>query len=158
MNARWLGVACAAAAFALDQASKEIARSSPALASGIEPLPILNLVHVQNSGVSFGLLSGVVPWWALVLLAFATATWLSVWLWQSQDRPLSAALGLVIGGALGNVLDRLRLRAVTDFLDFHLEAYHWPTFNLADVAVVCGVALLILHSFHAPKEIDPKET
>ena len=98
------------------------------------------------------MLSGIVPWWALVLLAFAIVAWLSVWLWRAQGRVVSAALGLIIGGALGNVADRMRFQAVTDFLDFHLGAYHWPAFNLADVAVVCGAALLILDSFRAKDE------
>ena len=69
-----------------------------------------------------------------------------------QTRLVAAALGLLIGGALGNVLDRLRHGAVTDFLDFHLGAYHWPAFNLADVAIVSGVALLLLDGFRAPQE------
>ncbi|MBM9592976.1 MULTISPECIES: signal peptidase II [Rhodobacterales] len=152
MNVRGVGIACAVAAFALDQGSKAFALRSPALANGLELLPVLNLVLVENRGVSFGMLSGIVPWWALVLLAFAIVAWLSVWLWRAQGRVVSAALGLIIGGALGNVADRMRFQAVTDFLDFHLGAYHWPAFNLADVAVVCGATLLILDSFRAKDE------
>ncbi len=103
MNVRGVGIACAVAAFALDQGSKAFALRSPALANGVELLPVLNLVLVENRGVSFGMLSGIVPWWALVLLAFAIVAWLSVWLWRAQGRVVSAALGLIIGGALGNV-------------------------------------------------------
>ena len=157
MSARFLGVTFAAAALALDQASKALALNSPGLAVGVEVLPVMNLVLVRNDGVSFGMLGGLVPWWALVLLAFAIVAWLSVWLWRSQGRVVSAALGLVIGGALGNVVDRVRLQAVTDFLDFHLGAYHWPAFNLADVAVVCGAALLVWDSFRATKARDHAE-
>lgn len=148
---RRLGVACAVAAFALDQGSKAIVVASPALAAGVEVLPFFNLVRGQNSGVTFGLFGGA-PWWVLALLALAIVAALSVWLWRAQNRLIAAALGLLIGGALGNVLDRLRHGAVTDFLDFHLGAYHWPAFNLADVAVVGGVALLLLDGFLAPQE------
>lgn len=140
---RRLGIACAAAAFALDQATKALALGSPALTGGVEVLPVFNLVLVRNHGVSFGMLGGIAPWWALILLGLAIVAALAVWLWQSQSRLVSMALGLVIGGALGNVIDRLRFQAVTDFLDFHLAGYHWPAFNLADVAIVCGAALLL---------------
>ena len=95
---------------------------------------------------------GGAPWWVLALLALAIVAALSVWLWRAQNRLVAAALGLLIGGALGNVLDRLRHGAVMDFLDFHLGVYHWPAFNLADVAVVSGVALLLLDGFRAPQE------
>jgi signal peptidase II len=152
MNGRSLGIVYAAAALALDQGSKALALDSPGLAGGVEILPVLNLVLVRNDGVSFGMLGGVVPWWGLVLLAAAIVTWLSVWLWRSQSRVISAALGLVIGGALGNVVDRVRFHAVTDLLDFHLGAYHWPAFNLADAAVVCGAALLVLESSRGNEE------
>lgn len=146
---RRVGIGCAAAALALDQGTKALALGTPALVDGVELLPILNLVLVRNHGVSFGMLSGVVPWWALILLSLAIVAALAVWLWRSQGRAVSMALGLIIGGALGNVFDRVRFQAVTDFLDFHVAAYHWPAFNLADVAVVCGAALLMLDSFRA---------
>lgn len=110
----------------------------------IEVLPVFNLVSVRNEGVSFGMLGGMAPWWALVVLALGIMTALTVWLWRTQSRFLGAALGLLIGGALGNGLDRLRHGAVTDFLDFHLQGYHWPAFNLADVAVFCGAVILVL--------------
>lgn len=143
MSARVLGIACAAAAFALDQGSKALALNSPGLAGGVEVLPVMNLVLIRNDGVSFGMLGGLVPWWALVLLAAAIVGVLLIWLWRTPLRLTGAGLGLVIGGALGNILDRVRYQAVTDFLDFHLGAYHWPAFNLADVAVVCGTLLLL---------------
>ena len=153
--ARRLGTGCALAAFALDQGTKALALGSPALAHGVEVLPILNLVLVRNHGVSFGMLGGVVPWWALILLSLAIVATLAVWLWRSHGRAISVALGLVIGGALGNVIDRARFQAVTDFLDFHWGAYHWPAFNFADVAVVCGVGLLLLDGFRFESRARP---
>lgn len=101
------------------------------------------MVLTYNRAASFGLLSGL-PWWALAFIALAVVVTLSVWLWRTDVRPVGAAIGLLIGGALGNVLDRTRWGAVTDFLDFHVGAYHWPAFNMADVAIVTGVGLLLL--------------
>ena len=151
MSGRLIGLGCAAAVFALDQGTKALALGSTALAQGAEVLPVLNLVLVRNKGVSFGMLGGVAPWWALAALGVTIVAILAAWLWRAQGRVLSLALGLVIGGALSNILDRARHGAVTDFLDFHLAAYHWPAFNLADVAVVTGTALLLLDGLRGPK-------
>jgi len=151
VSSRFIGLVCAAAAFALDQSTKALALSSTALVQGVEVLPVLNLVLVRNKGVSFGMLSGVAPWWALAALGVTIVAILTAWLWRAKGRVLSVALGLVIGGALSNILDRARHGAVTDFLDFHLAAYHWPAFNLADVAVVAGTALLLLDGLRGPK-------
>lgn len=151
-SVRLIGLLCIAAAFALDQATKALALAyAQHLAAGIEVLPVFNMVLVRNPGVSFGMLGGVAPWWVLSLLSLALMACMSVWLWRSQSLLVSVALGLVIGGALGNVVDRLRHRAVTDFLDFHAAGYHWPAFNMADVVVVCGAALLLLDSLRGKK-------
>lgn len=146
MRGRRWGLVCGVGAFTLDQATKEIVLSSPEIVAGIEVMPAFNLVLVRNSGVSFGMLSGTLPPWGLSLLSLMIVAALAVWLWHSPNRLMSIALGLLIGGALANVLDRIRHGAVTDFLDFHLAGYHWPAFNFADVAVVGAVALLFLHS------------
>lgn len=151
MSGRALGLSCAVAAFVLDQGTKALALRSTALAEGVEILPILNLVLVRNRGVSFGMLGGVMPWWALIVVSLAIVAVLATWLWRAQSRVLSVALGLVIGGALSNVLDRVRHGAVTDFLDFHFATYHWPAFNLADMAIVAGAALLLLDGLHGQK-------
>jgi signal peptidase II len=108
--------------------------------------PILNIVPVMNPGASFGMFGSAPHWvrWALVVFALAIAIWLSIWLKNVTEGLLAAGLGLVIGGAVGNVVDRFRIGAVLDFLDFHWEAYHWPAFNVADSAITLGVALLVL--------------
>ena len=149
MNSRVLGGLCAIAAFGLDQGTKALALNTPALERGVENLPFLNLVRVLNDGVSFGMLSGVVPWWGLIALAGVIVAWLLIWLWRAPGRLTAAALGLIIGGALGNILDRVRYQAVPDFLDFHYGSYHWPSFNLADVTIFCGAALLFWESFRS---------
>ena len=101
MNSRFLGGLCAIAAFGLDQGTKALALNTPALERGVEVLPFLNLVRVLNDGVSFGMLGGIVPWWGLIALAAVIVAWLLIWLWRAPDRLTAAALGLIIGGALG---------------------------------------------------------
>lgn len=141
-----LRVGLAGAAFALlaDQGTKAIVvANADVLSSGIPVLPGFNLVFLLNDGVTFGLLGGA-PWWGLVVLALAICVWLAVLLLRTSSRIEALAMGAIIGGALGNVADRLRHRAVTDFLDFYIGPAHWPAFNFADVFVVCGAALLIV--------------
>ena len=143
-SAQCIGSACAIAAYIVDQASKAVALEFLSrVGEGVEVLPIFNLVLARNRGVSFGLLTGL-PWWGLAVLGLAVVTLLSVWLWRTRTRLSGAAIGLIIGGALGNIADRIRWGAVTDFLDFHVGQYHWPAFNVADVAIVSGVGLLLL--------------
>ncbi|NOG73547.1 signal peptidase II [Roseicella sp. DB1501] len=147
------GLAFAALAFAIDQATKAAALATLALARGIEVLPFLDLVLVHNRGVTFGLLASDHPAgrWLLILLTGTITVALLIWLKRAQSRTQAAALGLIIGGALGNLVDRLRHGAVTDFLDFHAQDYHWPAFNLADSVIVLGVALLLIAELRAPK-------
>lgn len=142
-----LGFAAAAAVVALDQASKAAAAAFlPAPGAERAILGFFNLVHVRNPGVSFGLMPGLGPW-ALAGFAVAVSAGLAVWLARAESRLTAAALGLVIGGALGNAIDRLRLGAVFDFLDFHAFGYHWPAFNAADAAITVGVIGLLAGSF-----------
>lgn len=135
-----------AGAFALDQTTKALAMASAkALTAGIDVLPFFNLVLTRNTGVTFGMFAGQsLGQWPFLLVTGAIVAVLSVLLSRACDPRQAAALGAIIGGALGNILDRFRLGGVTDFLDFHLSGYHWPAFNLADAAIVCGVATLIL--------------
>jgi len=94
--------------------------------------------------VSFGMFGGM-PWWGLSALALLICAVLGVLLFRSDNRIEAVALGAIIGGALGNVVDRFRFQAVTDFLSFHIAGLYWPAFNLADVFVVCGVGVLLLY-------------
>ena len=143
MTNRKFGLIVAVSAFAIDQISKSIALASTSLQGGVEVYPIFNLVLVYNRGVSFGLFAGDAPWWILANIGLAMSAVLLVWMWREQGRLQVLALGLLIGGALANVLDRFRHGAVIDFLDFHVAGYHWPAFNLADVAVVSGASILV---------------
>ncbi len=154
MTARYVALAFLAGALALDQATKALVLASLE-GNVVELLPIFDLVLVRNDGVSFGMLSGVVPPWALAALALLIVGMLLAWLWRSQSCLVGAALGLIVGGALGNAVDRIRHGAVTDFLDFHAGSYHWPAFNFADVTIFCGVALLLAESFIGGRTPEP---
>ncbi len=122
----------------------------------IEVTGFFDIVLVMNRGVSFGMLGGGPDWVTAALIAFAVllAAALAIWMWRADSLLLGAALGLVVGGALGNVIDRIRFGAVVDFLDFHMAGYHWPAFNVADSAITVGVALLILDSLKS-RPSDP---
>lgn len=119
----------------------------------IEVTPFFNLVMTWNRGITFGLF-GDTNWgrWAFAVLALVIVAILLSWLARAAQRWVAAALGLIIGGAIGNVIDRIRWGAVADFLDFHLLGWHWWAFNLADAAIIIGVALLLLDALFGGKE------
>ena len=150
-----LGLALAAAAIILDQLTKWLAYD--ALWNPPQRLVVTGffwLTPVENRGVSFGLFQadGGFGRWAIVIFAVVVSIGLGVWLWRSKRRWLAGALGLVIGGALGNVIDRVRFGWVIDFIDVHAGGYHWPAFNVADSAIVVGIAMLLLDSLIGPKK------
>ena len=109
---------------------------------GIEIGLNLNLVPVWNSGMSFGLLADGGPWVRIVLtaLAFLVSGWF-VWALPQLDRCQRLAGAIITGGAIGNAIDRLRFGRVIDFIDFHIGAWHWPAFNVADTAITIGAVL-----------------
>ncbi len=159
-----LGLPVAAALFVLDQLSKwwildvvrlpEV-RTIPLLSIG--PFG-LDLTMVWNRGVTFGLLSGDGPLNHLILAAVAAliALLLLRWMARAETRAVALALGAVIGGAVGNVVDRLRFGAVVDFVDAHAWGWHWYVFNIADAAIVCGVAVLLADAlFRRPTPPPP---
>src|SRR5476651_1478349 len=115
-------------------------------------LPVLNLTMVWNSGVTFGLLNGLGSWAHVVLavVALTVVVALGFWLRRAESRLVAVAIGAVAGGAIGNVIDRVRFGAVIDFIHAHVDTpwgdFSWYVFNVADAAIVCGVAALILDS------------
>lgn len=145
-----LGFGIAAAVAVADQASKAWALETwffpPRV---IEVTSFFNWVAVWNSGVSFGFLAGHSEMMPYILAGFAAAValGLAIWLTRARTLLLTNGLGLVIGGAVGNIIDRVRFHAVVDFIDIHVAGYHWPAFNLADSAITIGVCLLLLDSF-----------
>ena len=147
-----------AGAFAADQATKRLIEGQLEPYSSIPVLSGFNLVHIYNRGISFGLLSSDSPYAPYILAVFGLviSVGLAVWAFRSESLLQRGALALIVGGAASNVLDRLDDGAVTDFLDFYIGALHWPAFNLADVAIVCGVGLLLLESLF-PAAFKTKE-
>lgn len=118
--------------------------------------PFFRLVRVWNHGVSFGMFQSIAyGQWILSALAFVIIAILGHMLWKATDRTHAVAYSLIIGGALGNVLDRVLYGAVADYLDFHAYDYHWPAFNITDSAIFIGVLLLILFSGKRPVERVP---
>jgi lipoprotein signal peptidase len=161
-----LGVLAGLLVLAADQASKYWVLHGLDLPQigQVVLLPVLNLTFVWNHGVTFGLLSGYGTWSYLVLAAVALAVVvaLAVWLRRAESLLVAVSLGSIAGGAIGNVIDRLRFGAVVDFIDAHLGAWHWYVFNVADASIVCGVAALVLENLlpasrndgPTPKRVD----
>ena len=107
---------------------------------------------VWNRGVTFGMLTGESSWHqiGLAVLALAVAGFLLRWMARAENRLTAIALGAVVGGAIGNVIDRLRFGAVVDFLDVHAWGWHWYVFHLADAAIVLGVSGLVIDALLRP--------
>lgn len=160
-----LGLGLALAVIAVDQLSKwwivERVMQPPRV---IPVTPFFNLVMGWNRGVSFGLFNSdsAAAAWVLSALALAIVAFLLVWMARDDRAGCIAALGIVIGGALGNVADRVRFGAVADFLDFHVFGYHWPAFNAADAAISLGALALLADALFArpdlPKNKVPNDS
>ena len=114
---------------------------------GIEVTSFFRLVMVWNSGVSFGMFSGgETTRWILVGLSTLISLVLVVWLARATEKLLGYALGMILGGAIGNIVDRIHYGRVADFFDFDLYFMRWPAFNIADILIVCGVAVMLVQS------------
>jgi len=139
-RAQWLALAAiAVAAVIADQVTKHVVASHLRLGEGLHVVGPFTIRHVQNSGIAFGFFSSATA--AVIVVTAIAIAWMLAYFARSGARHpvLPVALGLVIGGSLSNLADRVRLGFVTDFLDFH----HWPAFNLADSFIVIGVAILL---------------
>lgn len=142
----------------LDQASKALVEARFALFEIEVVIPgLFNLTHLLNTGAAFGFLAGEAALWRQLFFAgMATAALIVLFFafrqLRNQGSLYGHAIGLIAGGALGNLIDRLRLGAVVDFLDFYLGEHHWPAFNVADSAICVGVGLFFLASCLYPSE------
>jgi lipoprotein signal peptidase len=145
-----LGLLSAVLVLAADQGSKYWVLNVldlPDLGS-VAVLPVLSLTMVWNHGVTFGLFNNFGSWGRVALagLALVIVAALAVWLWRAERATVACALGAIGGGAVGNVIDRVRFGAVVDFIHAHAWGWQWYVFNVADAAIVCGVAVLVLDS------------
>lgn len=138
----------------LDQATKGWATAQLDYAQPVAVTPFFNLTLLHNTGAAFSFLSDAGGWqmWFFAIVALAVSLALVVWLWRlpQRERLQSAALALILGGAIGNLWDRLAQGYVVDFLDFYVGTYHWPAFNIADAAIVVGAVIMIWQSFRDP--------
>ena len=150
---RWLGIA--ALCIVLDQASKYFITQWLADGCSVEIAAFLNIVLVHNTGAAFSFLAGAAGWQRGFFIGIAVIA--SVWIVfllrrQAAETMFCLALSLILGGALGNLIDRVWVGAVVDFLDFHAAGWHWPAFNVADSAITCGAALMVWDSLRAPSK------
>jgi signal peptidase II len=150
-----LGLVIAAIIIAVDQISKmyliDLMARYP---SGIEVTSFFNLVMVWNRGVSFGMFAGDDVRWILVGVAVIISIVVFFWLRKATNKLLAIGLGLVLGGAIGNIIDRVRFGAVADFFDFDLIFMRWPAFNVADMAIVVGVIVILLENLFQGRNSD----
>lgn len=138
----------------VDQVTKRVIDSAMQLHQTIELIPYFQLTYMRNQGAAFSFLSGAGGWqrWFFIGLAIVASVFIFVWLRKLDPsrRREAVAWALVLGGALGNLIDRILYGYVIDFLDVYVGDWHWPAFNVADSAITVGVALLLLDSFKAP--------
>ena len=146
-----LGLLLALVGLVLDQATKAavLAAFADEPFARVAVTPFFDLVLVWNRGISYGLFQAGSPAqvWLLVAVKTAITLALLVWLWRNRDPLVAVALGLLVGGAIGNTVDRVVHGAVVDFVSLHAAGFYWYVFNLADVWVVAGVALLLYDAF-----------
>ena len=146
---KWLALSLLAVV--LDQVSKWAIDSSMQLYQSIPLVPYFNLTYLRNTGAAFSFLSEAGGWqrWFFAGLAIVISAVIGVWLarLKQHETVLAVALSLVLGGAIGNLIDRLAYGYVIDFLDVYYQTWHWPAFNIADSAITLGVVLMLLESF-----------
>lgn len=137
----------------LDQSTKLWVDAAMRLHETIQLAPFFRLTYVRNQGAAFSFLSEAGGWqrWFFILLSIGASVMIGIWLSRlgSAERWQAAALALILGGALGNLIDRVAYGYVIDFLDFFYGNWHWPAFNIADSAITVGVILLLWESFRA---------
>jgi signal peptidase II len=144
---------------AVDQITKILIRSNLALFERVPVLPFLDITHLRNPGAAFGMLNDLsesmrMPLFVFILVVAFTAIFLFLKKAEGSDRILIFSLSLILGGAIGNSIDRFRLGYVTDFIDFHLigdSKYHWFPFNVADAAITIGVILILFEAIFLKK-------
>ncbi|MFU8877262.1 MAG: signal peptidase II [Wenzhouxiangellaceae bacterium] len=148
----WLGLAVLIVA--LDLWTKHMAVQNLEPYQAVEITSWLNMTLAYNPGAAFSLLADAGGWqrWFFSFAALAIGIFILVWLWRLPltARALPVALMLLLGGAIGNLIDRVTLGHVVDFIDVHYRGWHWPAFNIADSAIVCGVILMLVESLFPP--------
>ena len=157
MLSRWLGLA--ALVVVLDQITKLWISNTFVYGESLAVLSFFNLVLAHNAGAAFSFLSDAGGWqrWFFTAIAVIASVWIT-WLLRKfqSDKFFCFALALILGGAVGNLIDRIAYGYVVDFLDFYWDTYHFPAFNVADSAITCGAVLLLMQSFVKREPYDGK--
>ncbi len=147
--ARWLSLSLLVVV--LDQATKWLAEALLEPFRPVALMPLLNLTLMYNEGAAFSFLANAGGWQRWFFAGFALVMTLALTLWLLRldrgERATAAALSLIIGGAIGNLIDRVQTGRVVDFIDFYVANWHWPAFNVADSAITVGILLLLVTSF-----------
>ncbi|RLA04831.1 MAG: signal peptidase II [Gammaproteobacteria bacterium] len=150
----WLGLTLLV--FLLDQLTKQLVIQNMELYQSIELMPFFKLYHVHNYGAAFSFLSDQSGWqrWFFSIVTSLISVGILFWLsrLRASQKLLIIALTLILGGAFGNLYDRLVYGYVVDFIDWYVGSYHWPAFNIADAAISIGAGLLILDTFLNPEK------
>ncbi|MET0025580.1 MAG: signal peptidase II [Sedimenticola sp.] len=151
---RWLWLS--AIVIGLDQVSKQLVESSLMLYEVVPVMPFFNLTLAYNEGAAFSFLSDQGGWqrWFFSGLALLVSIILVIWIsrLQQRERLIAISLSLIVGGAIGNLIDRVLHGHVIDFLDLYYGQWHWPAFNVADSAIFVGVVLMLLDAFRGEQE------
>lgn len=157
---RLVGYWIALAILVVDQATKYLVHEYTPYGWSQPVTAFFNLVHVWNYGAAFSFLADAGGWQRFFFggMALAVSVWLAFMLATPLRRSEQLAYAFIMGGALGNGVDRALRGYVVDFLDFHAAGWHWPAFNVADIAIVCGAALLVFSSFQHPLPAQSEAT
>ncbi|NTS76703.1 signal peptidase II [Catenovulum sp. SM1970] len=135
----------------LDQATKLAILANFKLYESIPVMPFFNLTYVQNFGAAFSFLANAGGWqrWFFTGIAILASVLISFWLYKTpkSQKLLGVGFSLILGGALGNLYDRISYGYVVDFIDWYVNQYHWPAFNIADAGIVIGAFLVVIDSF-----------
>jgi signal peptidase II len=160
MRLRALYYGLAALVFLFDRITKIVIQREVSVWDSYTVIPgFFNIIHTENPGAAFSLFAGAQPEWRTFFLVGLSATALvliGVLLWQhggrmGESRVLRFGLSLIMGGALGNLYDRVLVGTVTDFVELYVNGFHWPAFNVADSAITIGAALVLLDMFQSSK-------
>ena len=155
---RFKAYAAAAAVFGLDRLTKAIIEQRVSESAIHRVIPgFFDIVHSENRGVAFGIFNDSATEWrslALIVVAVAAVIFVTAFLWHARhiDAATLWGLALILGGAAGNAFDRIVSGRVTDFLEFYIGEYHWPTFNVADSAIVIGCGLLLVDLLRSKRQ------
>ena len=139
-----------------DQITKMAATANLTMFSPVEVIPMLNFTLMHNEGAAFSFLADAGGWqrWFFSILAFVVSIVLVVWIkrLKPEEKMLAVSLSLILGGAVGNLIDRVRFGYVVDFIDVYYDKMHWPAFNIADSAITVGAVWMIITSFRQPAD------